>query len=113
MYHRATLIVLFLLTLVVVHSTWSVYQKKVESEEMKNISQKNVDELRARDNDLNSKIQRLDTTPGLEAEIRSKFTVAKNNENMVVIVDDKQSDATTTIAKASFWTKLKAFFGMK
>jgi cell division protein FtsB len=113
MYHKATLIILGLLTLVVLHSTWAVYQKKRESEEMKNISLKNVEELRDRNVDLTAKIERLDTTPGIEEEIRSKFTVAKEQENMVVVVEDTDNNASATTSKKGFWGSIERFFHKK
>ncbi len=110
MYHRVTLAALFVFTIFVVHSTWSVYQKKVESEEKKDISLKHVEELRLRDTDLSTKIDRLSTTPGIEEEIRSKFTVAKNQENIVVVVESPTENVATSTIKLTFWKKLKNFF---
>ena len=113
MYHRVTLGILALLVLVVAHSTWSVYQKKRESEALKNISLQNVHELEARNVALVAKINRIDTEPGLEEEIRSKFSVAKDNENVVVIVPDQSGKATTTPDQSGFWSKIFNFFHKK
>jgi len=69
-----------------------------------------VENLRARDAELSSKIERLKTEAGLEEEIRSKFTVAKNNENMVIVVEENNTNATNTAERASFWQKFLDFF---
>ena len=110
MYHKATLVILGILVLIMARSTWVVYQKKRTSEEMKNVSEQNVAQLLQRDNDLRTKIDRLDTGPGLEEEIRSKFSVVKDKENMVVVVEDPQSQVSTTSEKSGFWQTIQDFF---
>lgn len=110
MYHRVTVVILSVITLIVLHSTWLVYNKKIESAEMKDVALRGVEELRIRDSDLLAKIDRLSTTPGVEEEVRSKFSVAKDGENAVVIVEDEETKVSTTSQKISFWTKLKNFF---
>ena len=112
MYHRLTLGLLVCVTVVVAHSTWNVYRKKQESEQMRGISQKQVDELQSRDLELQAQIERLSTTPGVEEEIRSKFSVAKNGENMVVVVPTTYSASTTTMPGPTFWQKVWHFFGL-
>ena len=109
MYHPATLVVLGLLVLIFAHSTWTVWQKKVESDKMKRISMQNVAGLESRDADIQAKIERLGTDPGIEEEIRSKFSVAKANEAMVIVVDDKTA-TTTTPPPQSVWQKMWRFF---
>ena len=56
-YNKVTLFLLFLLIILVARSTWTVYQKKILSEEMKNISLKNVMGLRLRNEELKSNIE--------------------------------------------------------
>ena len=80
---------------------------------MKNISQKNVDELKSRSNELESRINKLATVSGIEEEIRTKFSVAKMGENMVVVVADDESKMSTTSQKNSFWDIIKGLFNNK
>ena len=110
MYHKATLVLLSLLVLFFIHSTWLVYQKKIASEELKVASLQNVSELQLRNKELESKISRLSTPAGVEEEIRSKFTVAKENEAMVIVVDDNSQNMPTTSQKQSFWQKIWNLF---
>lgn len=110
MYSKTTLVVIFLLVLIVMHSTWRVYEKKRTSEELKNISIQNTEELRTRSEELAIKINRLDTIPGKEEEIRSRFNVVKNNENMVVIVPREEEATSTQKKKEGFWVKIRQFF---
>ncbi len=77
---------------------------------MKETSAQRLSELEARDAELEGKIRKLATVSGVEEEIRSKFSVAKDNENMVIIV---REDATTTeiiVPEVGFWSKFKALF---
>ena len=109
MYHWVTLILLTILVLFTIHSTWVVYQKKRTSQEMKDISLQNVEELRLRNEELKWRIERLQTSPGIEEEIRSKFTVAKDKENMVIVVDNQSQNISTTSQKMGFWQKVWNF----
>jgi len=110
-YSRITLLILFLLVLFMVRSTWNVYQKKRISEEMKNLSLENVEKLRLRDNELGKSIEKLETDSGVEEEIRLKFNVVKSGENMAVIVEDEKNNlATTTNLKIGWWNELLNFF---
>ncbi len=90
-YHRITLVVLFVLVVLALHSTWKVYLKKRESLMMKEASITRLTELNVRSEELESKIKKLGTTSGIEEEIRSKFSVAKSDENMVIIVREDGS----------------------
>ena len=110
-YNRVTLTVLLVVVLFVLNSTWFVYQKKRESERLKNVALGNVENLRGRDSELQAKIERLGTEVGIEEEIRSKFNVAKQEENVVIIVPKSETNATSTNS-SSFWQKVKKFFGM-
>lgn len=109
MYNRVTIGLAFLVLLVVFHSTWVVYKKKVESEELRDISLKNVETLRNRSQDLQSKIDRLNTKQGIEEEVRSKFSVAKDEENMVIIVQEEATTSEPT-KKVGKWQRIMSIF---
>ena len=111
MYHRFTLLAIFLVFLIVLHSTWSVYEKKRESESLMNASKNHVAELLDRDKELRNKIQRLDTEIGIEEEIRSKFSVTKEDETMVIVVPEEENKVTQTDNTESIWQKIKKLFG--
>lgn len=109
-YNRISIGLLFVLVLLAIHSTWSVYKKKVESEEMRDRASAQVLALQERNDELRSKIARLETTAGMEEEIRSKFSVAKEGENVVIIVEDVPTEATTTPESRGFWGKILDIF---
>ncbi len=109
-YHRVTLILLALLVMLVLHSTWRVYMKKKESVLLKETSVQRLAELEARNSELDGKIKKLDTVSGVEEEIRSKYSVAKESENMVIIVREDGATSTPPVEKVGFWTKIAGFF---
>lgn len=110
LYHPVTLVILFIFVVFFIHSTWVVYTKKQASENLKNTLLERVENLRARDKELSSRIERLKTNPGVEEEIRSKFTVAKDNENMIIVIEEPDEKLASATPKASFWQKLLNFF---
>ena len=111
-YHPVTLVILGILVLIFAHSTWEVYQKKRDSEELRNISAGNLSDLQARDAELKANIANLETQNGVEEEIRSKFNVAKPGENMVVVVDNN-SPTTSMATSTGFWQNLRRIFDSK
>ena len=113
LYNKVTLVVLFVLVLIILRGTWVVFQKERESASMKNISIQHTEDLRSRNADLKSKTERLNTEVGVEEEIRSKFSVVKGGENMVLVVDNPDSIQSTTTPETSFWQKFIDFFTKK
>lgn len=109
LYHKATLIILFVVALFVAHSTWVVFQKKRESDELKDISLRYKNSLTVRDNELQAQMNRLETEAGKEAEIRSKFSVAKDKENIVVVVNENATSNLSTTTK-NWWQKFVDLF---
>jgi uncharacterized ion transporter superfamily protein YfcC len=105
-----TLVILAIAVIFVARSTWIVYQKKQESEELKNISLKYKSGLEERDRELQSQIDRLGTEAGKESEIRSKFSMAKDKENIVVIVNDDSNATKTATSSKSLWQKFLDLF---
>lgn len=110
MYHRVTLSLLGIVVLLGVHSTWRVYTKKSESVLMKQASEARVNSLSNREREIDDKINKLATVSGVEEEIRAKFSVAKERENMVIIVREESTTSEENHEKRGFWAKFKALF---
>ena len=110
MYHKVTLVILGILVLLSLRSVWLIYQKQRESEELLKTSQQHVADLTARENEVHNEINQLQTPEGVEAEIRSKFSVAKIGENVVLIVDSTASSSQGKSPGKSWWQKIVDFF---
>ena len=87
-YSKPVLFILILILAFLVHGTWGIYKKSKQSKETLAVAQLEFDKLKEREESIEKKIGRLGTETGLEEEIRSKFDVAKEGEQIIVIVDN-------------------------
>lgn len=91
-----------------VRATWRVYQKAFEARANVREAQALLEELQERERFLRAELERLNTPRGVEEEIRQKFPVVKEGEEMAVIVDDPAKNPTTTetVEESSFFVRL-------
>ncbi len=75
-----------------------------------NASTARLSELESRNDELDQKIKKLQTVSGVEEEIRAKFSVAKESENMVIIVREEKATSSQENKGAGFWSNIKSFF---
>ena len=68
--------------------TFGAYQKMQSTKETKVAIAAELDELHERERVLKEEIDRLSTDRGVEDEIRRKYEVGRNGEQMIVIVGD-------------------------
>lgn len=64
-----------------------------------------LEKLTIREGELKKETEKLETSAGIEEEIKSKFNVAKAGEFVAVIVDRKTIESTTTPEKLSWWKR--------
>ncbi len=113
LYSRVTLIAVFIVLIFIARATINVYYKQKESGENLAKVKEEVTGLEKRQNTLTSEINRLNTGKGTEEEIRKKFMVGKEGEQVIVIVDDNKSNKTGTVGnneQNSIWSKFMDFF---
>ena len=116
MYSRTALIVLCLVAVIFIRATWNVYEKEQMSEEYVTQAQSQLDKLSAKKEAISGAVSALGTDKGIEAEIRRKFRVVKDGEQIAVIVDDASStgsseEALATSTDQGFWNTIISFFG--
>lgn len=113
-YSRPTLVALIILAALAVKGTWNVYWKYEESKENLLKTEQQADALRAREYALTAQIAALNTEKGVEREIRKKFSVVKDGEQVIVLVDgesEAQKKATTTPGLFDrMWSRIKDVF---
>lgn len=111
LYSKATLLVLLGVSIFVTRGAWQVYQKAAIARAERVEAERSLAELDARTEGFEASIARLKSEQGIEEEIRQKFTVARPNEEVVVIVDetDKKSKNGEVPREQSFWKKLLNF----
>jgi len=77
----------------------------------KKIVEDKITELEKSKEKLNSDIDSLKTDEGVEKNIREKFGLAKEGENMIMIIDDKNQTIVEEEPNDSvFWGWLKNLF---
>lgn len=113
-YSRPVIGLIFILAIML---SFSVYDRYVVSREMREkleAKYQELEELEMRAQALESKVQYLGDERGIEEELRSRFDVAKEGEQVVILLDSKreQKVATTvssedsevsTSSEESFW----------
>lgn len=91
LYSKAMLAVLLLLCIPLGMSVYERYQVEREMAERQNEVEKEKERLLERKQALEEKVQYLEDERGIESEIRRHFDVAKEGEQVVIIVDERES----------------------
>jgi len=107
-------LMLVLLFVALLFFAWNVadfISKSRETSLNRKIAEEKVMELQGKKEKLSTDINRLQTKDGIESSIREKFGLAKEGENVIVIIDDKNKQETEVEEKDSgFWYFLKNWF---
>lgn len=74
-----------------------VHDKARESMDRRNLSAGRLDQLSAREEQLKKEIERLESRVGLEEELRNRYSLSKEGEKMIVIVDEEAKKASKKI----------------
>ena len=107
------LLILGALLFVIVCSkaAWSALSKerKVQHDEV--LATESFDELSKRQIALAASIKNLNSTRGIEEEIRKRFPVAKEGEEVISIVDrGLLSDGNSHAETQGFWKNIESWF---
>ncbi len=101
-YGKPMIIVIAVLFLFIARGAWGMYQKSIEATEKRNITEERLGELKQREAELSLDILNLSTDRGIEGEIRDRFMVAKEGENVMIVTDpDAQKIHTVTVSDNS------------
>jgi len=92
------------------NGTWEVFKKANLARTLKNSAEYELSELEEQQGRLESNIERLGTDWGIEQEVREKFGVAKEGEEVVVIVDGEDAGDGENVSKKSLWSRIKSLF---
>ncbi len=104
--------ILVLIALAIATSTWRVFGTLASVRAERYEAERERDALMVRTTELKAAVGALDTSRGLEAEIRSRYPLVKPGEHEYVFVDGPDAMATSTIvAGSSVWTRVRTYFG--
>ncbi len=95
-YSLPALVFLLVLTVMFAKGTYGVMKKRAESQMHVETLKARLVELEDRKQELNKNIDRLSTPEGVDKEIKEKFSVSKEGEEVAIIVDTRNASATTT-----------------
>ena len=110
-YSRITIVVIFIAIIFLAKAVYDIFEKQRMSAEDVAIVEKDYDGLKTRQSMLKSEIDKLNTSEGIEEEIRGKYSVAKPGETVVVIVDSTSSTSTSIEdGSKSLWQKFIGLF---
>ena len=113
LYSKFTLAVLSGLLFVVIGGAWQIYQKAMVARAERDITARGFADLQSRTKELETSISRLKSNKGIEEEIRQKYTVARDGEEIVIVVDEnvKKSENRKVVTDESSWQRLASFLG--
>ena len=111
LYSRPTILLLIILSIFLGKAVLNIYEKARSTRENLDLAQEELDSLKNRGELLDDKINSLVTPKGVEAEIRDKFNVVKEGENVVIIVNEPlNSEGTEGERDNSIWKRIWGFF---
>ncbi|MEX1027581.1 MAG: hypothetical protein WD049_06180 [Candidatus Paceibacterota bacterium] len=88
-YSKGAVFVLVVLTAFALKASWGAYQKMSESGQRAAVVREETHELAQEKDVLLEELARLETRRGIEEELRRKYSVTKEGEELVVIVDSE------------------------
>ncbi len=105
------LFILGVITILMMIAVWNIYVKSKETQENLDRITSVYDELHTRELELGASVNGLETSFGVESEIRDKYGLAREGEEVVVIIDDQAVGVDKKDQeKKSFWQKIKSLF---
>lgn len=113
LYSKPAIGFLFLLTILLSVSAYNRYEIAEETKERLEAKQAELDALEERADTLETKVRYLEDERGVEEELRSRFDVAKEGEDVIILVDERHgSDEGRPIdpspePRPSFFERLK------
>jgi len=110
LYSRVTLFLLLVAVVFLARATYHIYSTEQMSAEDYAAVLKNYTDLKARQAVLGSQITKLSTQAGQDEEIRSKFSVAKPDESVVVVIDGTDTPTAGPSQNTSLWQKFLGLF---
>ena len=107
------IIILGVVCSLTINATWDIYKKARDTKKNMAAVTKTYNELKIRELELTAKTKFLETPLGVETEIREKFGLVKEKEEMIVIVDPPKEEKKNDLENAdnkTLWEKIKDWF---
>jgi len=106
--------ILIILVLFAGRAVINIYGRYQDSLANLALAQKELVTIENKKTKLEKATAKLKTEQGIEETIRQKYQVAKNGEQLIVIVDDKQKKPTELVPKTKgFWQAIFKLFNYR
>lgn len=113
LFGKIGLIALVAIFAIFANGTWSVYKKATFAKENRQMAEQELAELHEREAALKEELSRLDTKRGLEEEIRHKFDVGREGEQLIVLVDAPDPEPVVEPKEPTIWERIVGLFGFR
>ena len=107
------LLPLAVLLVFLVRGTWNIYVKNRDGIAELRLAQERLARIEERQSTLSAGIEKLNTESGIEGEIRDRFQMAKEGEEVIVIVDAESEQKQLPMSQESFLQKIWNFFTIR
>lgn len=118
LYSKPVIGVLFALSILLSFSVYNRYSIAEEMQHKLDAKRSELEALTVRAESLDSKVKYLEDERGIEEELRNRFDVAKEGEQVVILLDDRKVKTDTeksaldqNTATTEATTTEKSFFG--
>jgi cell division protein FtsB len=109
-YSWFTLFLLLIIVILLGRGVWNVYKNENVSSYNEERSNEVYRKLEDRSNFLSSEIDALETDKGIETEIRDKFRVVKEGEQLAIIINSGDDEGEPVVVdEESFWIRILNF----
>lgn len=105
-YSRTTFLVLCIITILIVKGTLGVIKKQKESEDDLLRARLYLKSLEKREAELSSSMSYLKTSQGVEREVRDKFSVARDGEEVILVIEEEGGEGVVKSDDRSIFTKI-------
>ncbi len=115
LYSRWVVLGIFLLAAFFLTAVYDRYIVAIEMKEKLDVKRAEFDELNQRAQALESKVKYLEGDRGIEEELRNRFDVIKEGEQVVILLDERRKEEGNTnissrAISAETETESKSFF---
>jgi hypothetical protein len=114
LFSRITIVILGVILAFLLSGVWGVYKKASIAYENKDRIARNLTDIQERKKSLLLDIGKLKSSRGVESEIRDKFGVVRDGEEVVVIVDPDpnkgQNGGQRAMSPRGLWQRFIGFF---
>ena len=105
-YSNITVLFLLIISLFVWRGVWGVYQKESISSETVKALKEEEESLTKRKEELEMKVESLQTDKGIAREVREKFDVVKEGEYVAILIDPKATTTEVVEEEKGFFEKM-------